>query len=71
MMVMATLRNLKDTPFSIERLFVWAIAVYGLIGLVSMSVFAYQGKTIPPQIQSATMFCIGVLAARIERGIQK
>lgn len=59
-------RALKDTAFSIDRLFVWAIAIYGLIGMVSMAVYAYQNKSIPAQIQSATMFCIGCLAARIE-----
>lgn len=62
-------RNLSDTPFSIDRLFVWSIAIYGLIGVVTMAVLSYQDKRIPPQIQSATMFCIGCLAARIERKI--
>lgn len=64
-------RNLKDTPFSLDRLFVWAIGIYGLIGLVTMCVLSYQGKEISPQIQSATMFCLGCLVARIEKGTKR
>lgn len=60
-------RNLKDTPFSIDRLFIWAISIVGLIGMMGMIVIGYQGRPIPPQIQSATMFCIGAIAARIEK----
>lgn len=63
-------KNLKDTPFSINRLFVWAIGVYGLIGIITMALLAIQGKTIPPQIQSVTMFCAGALVARIEKGLK-
>lgn len=61
-------RNLKDSPFSIDRLFVWAVGVISLIGMVTLAVLSYQGKTIAPQVQSATMVCIGALVARIERG---
>lgn len=60
-------RDLSDTPFSIDRLFVWAVAVFGLIGMVTMAILAIQGKTIAPQIQSATMVCIGALIGRIEK----
>lgn len=60
-------RNLIDTPFSIERLFVWAIGIYGLIGVITLCVLTYQGKEIAPQVQSLTMFCLGAFAARIER----
>lgn len=61
-------KNLKDTPFSIDRLFVWAVSIFGLIGLVTMCIQALRGQTIAPQIQSATMVCIGALIGRIERG---
>lgn len=61
-------RNLKDTPFSIDRLFVWAVGIIALIGMVGMLVLSYQGKPITPQIQSATMVALGALVARIERG---
>lgn len=61
--------NLKDTPFSIDRLFVWAIGVVMLVGMLGMVVIGYQGREIPPQIQSAVMFCLGVFAARIEKTI--
>lgn len=59
-------RSLKDTPFSIDRLFVWTIGIIGLIGMVGMVTLALMGRTIPPQIQSATMFCLGVAAAGIK-----
>lgn len=62
-------RNLKDTPFSIDRLFVWGIAVVMLTGMIGMVIIGYQGKPIPPQIQSATMFALGVFAARIEKRV--
>lgn len=65
----AVYRNLKDTPFSIDRLFVWAVSIIGLIGMVGMLLIGYQGRTIPPQIQSATMVCIGALIGRIERNL--
>lgn len=61
------MRNLKDTPFSLDRLFVWAVSIFGLIGMVTMAILAIRGKTIAPQIQSATMVCIGALIGRIER----
>ena len=63
-------RNLADTPFSIDRLFVWAISFFGLVGMLGMVIIGYQGREIPPQIQSATMFCIGAITARIEKGIK-
>lgn len=69
-MIKAMAKNLRDTPFSIDRLFVWAIGIFGLIGMVGMISLALMGKPIPPQIQSATMFCIGAIAARIEKGIK-
>lgn len=63
-------RNLTDTPFSIERLFVWAIGVVTLIGMVGMIVIGYQGKEIPPQVQSAVMFCLGVIASSLKEKIK-
>jgi hypothetical protein len=62
------IRDLRDTPFSLPRLFVWAVSIYGLIGVTTMSWLAIQEKPISPQIQSLTMFCVGALVARIERG---
>lgn len=59
--------DLTDSPFSIDRLFVWAISVTLLIGMVGMIIIGYQDREIPPQIQSAVMFCLGVCAARIEK----
>lgn len=61
------IRDLKDTAFSLDRLFVWAVSIFGLIGMVTMAALAIQGRTIAPQIQSATMVCIGALIGRIER----
>lgn len=60
-------RDMKDTAFSIDRLFVWAVGIYGLIGVIMIAVLAYQGKTIAAQLQSLTMFCVGCIAGRIER----
>lgn len=60
-------RNLEDSAFSIDRLFVWGIGIVMLIGMVGMVIIGYQGREIPPQIQSAVMFCLGVFAARIEK----
>ena len=62
-------KNLKDTAFAIERLFVWAVGVYGLIGVISIAILAIFSKPIPPQLQSLTMFCIGALVARIEKRV--
>jgi hypothetical protein len=64
------LKDLADTPFSIDRLFVWAIGIVMLTGMVGMVILALEGRTIPPQIQSATMICIGAFIARIERKIE-
>lgn len=61
-------RDLKDTPFSIDRLFVWGIGIVMLVGMVGMVMIAYQGRAIPPQLQSAVMICVGVFAGRIEKG---
>lgn len=61
-------KDLKDSAFSIGRLLIWAVGIYGLIGVVTMAVLAYQGKTIAPQVQSSTMVCIGAIIGRIERG---
>lgn len=60
-------RDMKDSAFSVERLLIWAVGVVMLIGMSTMATLAIQRKTIPPQIQSATMFCIGAFAARIEK----
>lgn len=59
-------RDLSDTAFSVDRLFVWGVGIVMLVGMAGMVWIWLQGKTIPPQIQSATMFCLGVFAARIE-----
>lgn len=63
-------RNLRDTPFSIDRLFVWGVGIVMIVGMVGMVMIAYQARDIPPQLQSAVMFCIGAFTARIEKGIQ-
>lgn len=60
-------RNLKDTPFAIDRLFVWALGIVMLVGMGGMVAIGYQGREIPPQLQSAVMFAMGVFAARIEK----
>jgi hypothetical protein len=64
-------KNLKDTPFSIERLFVWTIGICLLIAVTMTAVMSYQGKTIPPQLQSIVMLSLGVFAARIEKQTTK
>lgn len=61
------LRDLRDTPFAINRLFVWAIGIVMLLGMIGMITVSIQGKPIPPQLQSAVMFCIGAFVARIEK----
>lgn len=61
-------RDLSDTPFAIERLFVWALGFTLFAGMIGMVAIGYQGREIPSQIQSAVMFCLGVVAARIEKG---
>ena len=58
-------KDLKDTPFSIDRLFVWALAITLLVAMIGMVVLAYQGREIPPQIQSVVMFILGVFARSI------
>lgn len=60
------IKNLVDSPFSIERLFVWSIGIVMLVGMIGMVVIGYQGREIPPQIQSAVMFCLGVAASSIK-----
>lgn len=60
-------KDLQDTPFSTERLFVWGIGLVMIIGMIGMIVIGYEGRTIPPQLQSAVMICIGAFVARIER----
>lgn len=64
------MKNLKDTPFSLDRLYVWSIGITLLVGMMGMVVIGYQGREIPPQIQSAVMFCLGVFAARIEKTLK-
>lgn len=61
-------RDLRDSPFSIERLFVWAIAFYGLTGMIGMIVLALSDKQIPDQLMTTTAVCVGILGGRIERG---
>ena len=60
-------RDLSNTAFSTDRLFIWGVGIVMLVGMTGMVWIGLHGKTIPPQIQSATMFCLGVFAARIER----
>lgn len=62
-------RDVSDTAFSIDRLFVWAVGIYGLIGVLAMAWQDIGDKTIAPQVQSLTMICVGVIAGRIERKI--
>lgn len=60
------MKNLQDTPFSIERLFVWAIGAYIIIGGLGMIVLAILNKPIPMQLATTTAVSIGAFAARIE-----
>jgi hypothetical protein len=62
-------RKMSDTAFSLDRIFAWGVGIVMLIGMIGMVVIGYQGRPIPPQIQSATMFALGVFAARIEKRI--
>lgn len=59
-------RNLKDLPFSLDRLFVWAVGIVLVTGAVTMALLAYQQKPIAPQIQSLTMVALGAFVGRIE-----
>lgn len=61
------MNNLKDTAFSIDRLFVWALGIVMLVGMGGMVAIGLNGKPIPPQIQSAVMFAMGAFAGRIEK----
>lgn len=60
-------QSLKDTAFSVDRMFVWGVGIIMLIGMIAMAILALQGKPIPPQIQSPVMICIGAFIARIEK----
>lgn len=60
-------RDLSNTAFSADRLFIWGVGIVMLVGMVGMVVIGYQGRTIPPQIQSATMVALGAFIGRIER----
>lgn len=65
--MIAVMRNLKDTPFSIDRLFVWAVGaclVISVIGIAALSVLQIQ---IPPQIQSIAMVSLGSFVTMITR----
>lgn len=64
-------RDMKDTAFSVDRILVWGIGIVMLVGMVGMVLIGYQGREIPPQIQSAVMFALGVFAARIEKSLVK
>lgn len=61
------IRNLADTPFSADRLFIWTVGIIAFSGMVGMIVMGILRIPIPLQVQSATMFCLGVAAARIEK----
>jgi hypothetical protein len=52
-------RDLKDTPFSVDRLVVWALGAAMVLGALTVCVLAYQEKTIPPNVSSFTMAIAG------------
>lgn len=59
-------KNLKNTPFATDRLLIWAIGVYGLIGMVTIAILALRGQEAPDQLQSSTMFILGVIATLVK-----
>lgn len=61
------IRDLKDTPFAIERLFVWALGAYMIIGGLGMVVLALLGKDIPTQLMTTTAVVVGIFGGRVER----
>lgn len=51
------MRDLTNTPFSIERLFVWSVGIGFITGLLAMIL----QNPVKAQVQSVTMFCLGAI----------
>jgi hypothetical protein len=61
-------KDLKDTPFSSERLMIWSMGFTLVFSAVVAGILAYQGKDIPFIIRTTIQILIGVFAGRISKG---
>lgn len=61
------LRNLADTPFSESRLFIWALGIYMILGILGMIFGMIFNKNIPPQLMTTTAVVVGIFGGRVER----
>lgn len=58
------MKNLKDTPFSIDRLYVWAVGIALVYSVVVIGIISYQNKDISRPLQSIAMYCLGSATSR-------
>lgn len=65
--IMAMARNLRDTPFSKDRLIIWTLGVSSVLSLIFIFVLAYQSKEIPPSLTMA----FGIVTASFSQRFEK
>lgn len=63
-------RNLKDSPFSIERLAVWAFGIVLLVLALDMVVLSIMGMEIPRPIQTGFTYISGVFSTLIVTAVR-
>lgn len=61
------IKNLADTPFSRDRLMVWALGVAVILSLVFIFTLSYQGKDIPPSLTMASGYVISSFTSNLDR----
>lgn len=64
-------RNLRDTPFSQDRLIIWTLGISSVLSLIFIFVLAYQGKDIPPSLTMAFGIVTMAFSQRFEKGNKK
>lgn len=62
-MITMAKRNLRDTPFSIDRLVVWAIAIIALTSVIIMGALSLMQIEIPRPVHTIAATCVGGLLA--------
>lgn len=67
----AIVRDLKDTPYSIQRLYVWAVGICLILSVIGVIVLSIMGKEIPRPLQSIATFSLGAFVGVIQKEERK
>jgi hypothetical protein len=64
--IIEAVRDLSNTPYSTERLLIWAVGICLIISVIGIVVLSVLQVEIPRPLQSVATFSLGAFVGRIQ-----